>query len=313
MKVTINTLLTMTLVALSAAAQPTTAPAPPPHPGPAMPPGLMRGAPSNQPPPKMPDEDTLSYFIGMSVGNSIKKQELTVDVDTIAKAIIDVISNRPTRFTDAKFSEIQRQLSGAIRAKMMAQRQADQAKMEKEGTENKVKADAFLAKNSKEPDIKVLTNGLQYKVIKDGAGAMPGPKDTVTVAYKGSLIDGTVFDQNEKFSTRVTGQTIKGWSEVLQQMKVGSKWQVFIPPDLGYGLRGSPPKIAPNSALIFDMELLSDTPPAPSPVAAAPSTITHPPATASAVSGQIIKVPSADELKHGAKIEVITNPPPVPQ
>jgi FKBP-type peptidyl-prolyl cis-trans isomerase len=254
----------------------------------------------------------------MSVGNSIKKQELTVDVDTIAKAITDVISNRPTRFTEAKFADIQRQLGGALRAKMMADREVEKAKMEKEGAENKAKADAFLAKNATAQGIKVMTNGIQYKVITEGTGPIPGPKDNVTVAYKGSLIDGTVFDQNDKFNTRVTGQTIKGWSEVLQQMKVGSKWQVFIPPDLGYGLRGSPPKIAPNSALIFDMELISNKPAASPMAAIAPPTNPHPPAaapatTASAVSGQIIKVPSAEELKHGAKIEVITNGPPTPQ
>jgi FKBP-type peptidyl-prolyl cis-trans isomerase FklB len=318
MKVTLNTLLITTLVALTAAAQPSIQPAPSPRPGPAMPQGLMKGPASNSPPPKMPDKDTLSYFIGMSVGNSIKKQELTVDVDTIAKAITDVISNRPTRFNEGQFTTIQRELGGALRAKMMAQRQAEQAKTEKEAAENKAKGDAFLAKNATDPNVKAMTNGMQYKVIKDGTGDKPGPKDTVTVAYKGSLIDGTVFDQNEKFSTRVTGQTIKGWSEALQQMKVGSKWQVFIPPDLGYGQRGSPPKIPPGSVLIFDMELLSDTPAPPAMAPMAPVASAKPAApTASTstpvVSGQIIKVPSADELKHGAKIEVITNGPPTPQ
>jgi FKBP-type peptidyl-prolyl cis-trans isomerase FklB len=312
MKVTLKALLIMTLLALNAPAQQAIQPPPPPHPGPSMPPGLMKGMTSNTPPPKMPDKETLSYFIGMSVGNSIKKQELTVNVDTIAAAIIDVISNRTTRFNEAQFASIQREVGGALRAKMTEQRQAEQAKLEKEGAENKIKADAFLADNAKGADIKSLANGIQYKVIKDGTGTTPGPKDSVTVAYKGSLIDGTVFDQNEKFSTRVTGQTIKGWSEVLQQMKVGSKWQVFIPPDLAYGPRGQG-KIPPQSVLIFDMDLLSDTP---APVAVPPAANARPPganahppapATASAVSGQIIKVPSADELKHGAKIEVITN------
>jgi FKBP-type peptidyl-prolyl cis-trans isomerase FklB len=308
MKVTLNALLITMLAALNAAAQPSISPSP--RPGPAMPPGLMKPSTSKEPAPQMPDKDTLSYFIGMSVGNSIKKQELTVDTDTIANAIKDVLSGKPTRFSDAQFTEIQRQLGGALRAKMMAQRQVEQAKMEKEGAENKTKGEAFLAKNATEPGIKTLTNGLQYKVITDGTGAMPAAHDTVTVSYKGSLIDGTVFDQNDKFTTPVTGRTIKGWSEVLQQMKVGSKWQVFIPPDLGYGMRGSPPKIAPNAVLIFDMELLSDTPAAGGPglpptASVASSTFPSP----NVVSGQIIKVPSAEELKKGAKIEVITNVP----
>jgi FKBP-type peptidyl-prolyl cis-trans isomerase len=308
MKVTLNALLITTLVALNAAAQPSTPP--PPRPGQAMPPGLMRPPTSKEPAPEMPDKDKLSYFIGMSVGNSIKKQELTVDIDTVAAAMKDVLSGRPTRFTDAEFSEIQRQLGGALRAKMMAQRQAEQAKMEKEGAENKVKGEAFLAQNAAQPGVKSLTNGLQYKVITEGTGAMPGPKDTVTVSYKGSLIDGKVFDQNDKFTTAVTGRPIKGWSEILPLMKVGSKWQVVIPSDLGYGQRGSPPKIAPNAVLVFDMELLSDTPPAVAPtitpMASAPP---MPPSSTPVVSGQIIKVPSAEELKNGAKIEVITNVP----
>ena len=139
---------------------------------------------------------------------------------------------------------------------------------------------------------------------------MPGPHDNVTVSYKGSLIDGTVFDQRDKFPTRVTGQTIPGWSQVLQLMKVGSKWQVFIPAELGYGTRGAPPKIAPNAVLIFDMELLSDAPPT---VASTPTSSSggppSPPSSTPVVSGQIIKVPSAEELKNGAKIEVITNVP----
>jgi FKBP-type peptidyl-prolyl cis-trans isomerase FklB len=275
-----------------------------------MPPGLVRPPGPKEPAPEMPDKDTLSYFIGMSVGTSIKKQELTVDVDTIAAAIKDVLSGRQTRFSEAEFTKIQRQLGGALRAKMMAQRQVEQAKMEKEGAENKAKGDAFLATNATQPGVKTLSDGIQYKVITDGTGPIPGPHDTVTVSYKGSLIDGTVFDQNEKFTTPVTGRTIKGWSAVLQQMKVGSKWQVFIPPAVGYGPRGFPPKIGPDTTLIFDMELLSDSPPA---IASASPPSSHvPPSPSSStpvVSGQIIKVPSADELKKGAKIEVITNVP----
>jgi len=320
MKVKLNALLIVTLAALNAAAQPNNPSGP--RLNPAMPPGLMKGMGSNEPPAKMPDTETLSYYIGMSVGHSIKKQDLSVNIETIAAAIRDVISNQPTRFNDAQFSTISRELSGALRAKAAADRQAQQEKIEKEGAENKAKGDAFLAKNASEPGIKILTNGIQYKVIKEGDGATPGPHDNVTLKYKGTLIDGTMFDQNDKFPTMVTGRTIKGWSEVMQNMKVGSEWQVFIPPDQAYGLRSPTPKIPPNAVLIFDMELLSDTPPAPpsaSPTAGHPVSITPsatpggPPSPSSStpvVSGQIIKVPSAEELKHGAKIEVITNPPP---
>jgi hypothetical protein len=150
---------------------------------------------------------------------------------------------------------------------------------------------------------------------------MPKPTDTVTVAYKGKLVDGTVFDQNEHLTKPLAG-VIKGWSAILPMMKTGSKWEVAIPSELAYGPRGFAPKIGPNSALIFDMELLSISPPGP---AASPANSTPlppsafaphpgPPAppgtTTTAVTGsQIIKVPSAEELKKGAKIEVITNAP----
>jgi len=261
----------------------------------------------------MPDKDTLSYFIGMSVANSIKQQDLTVDVDTIAVALRDVLSNRPTRMTDAQFNDVKRQLGGALRAKMAAQRQAEQARIEKEGAINKAKGDAFLAKNATEPGVISLTNGLQYKVIKPGIGAIPGPHDNVIVSYKGSFLDGTVFDQSTNFTTPVSGRVIVGWSQILQMMPVGSRWQLFIPPNLAYGLRGNPPKIPPDTTLIFDLELLVDKPPTIPPMAAAPPKATPsqaPASTTPVVSGQIIKVPSADELKKGAKIEVITNLPP---
>jgi FKBP-type peptidyl-prolyl cis-trans isomerase FklB len=318
MKLRLDVLLMTTLTALSAVAQPNN-PAQA-RPNPQMPSGMMRGAPANEPPPKMPDKDTLSYFIGMSVGHSIKKQDLPVDVDTIAAAMRDVLADKPTRFNDSQYMAIQKELSGALRAKAMEERKVMQEKLEKEGAENKVKGDAFLAKNLTEPGIKTLANGIQYKVIKEGDGAIPGAHDNVTMKYKGSLIDGTVFDHNDRFATAVTGRTIRGWTEVMQHMKVGSEWEVFIPGDQAYGLRSPTPKIPPNAVLVFDMELLADAPSTSAPgmqVAARPVSVTPgavpntapggPPTPV--VSGQIIKVPSAEGLKKGEKIEVITNAP----
>jgi FKBP-type peptidyl-prolyl cis-trans isomerase FklB len=318
MKLKLDVLLITTLTALSAVAQPNNPAGP--RPNPQMPPGLMRGPAANEPPPKMPDKDTLSYFIGMSVGRSIRKQNLPVDVDTIAAAIRDVITDKPTKFSDSQYMAIQKELTGALRAKAMEERKVQEEKIAKEGAENKAKGETFLAKNMSEPGIKTLTNGIQYKVIKDGNGVTPGPHDNVTIKYKGSLIDGSVFDQNDKYPTAVTGRTIRGWSAVMQQMKVGSEWQVFIPPDMAYGLHSPTPKIPPDSVLVFDMELLSDAPPAPpagARASARPISVTSSAAPAASpggpptpvVSGQIIKVPSAEELKKGAKIEVITNAP----
>jgi FKBP-type peptidyl-prolyl cis-trans isomerase FklB len=271
---------------------------------PKMPPGLMPGAHTT--PPVMPDKDKLSYAIGFNIASSVKRDQLDVDVDTIATAMKDVIAGRPTRLSEKEVKDTMTQFQGAMRAKMAADR-------EKQMSEAKAKGEEYLTKNGKDPAVKTLPNGLQYKVLKEGTGDMPKPTDSVTVAYKGSLVDGTVFDQKDVFPTAVTGRTIKGWSEILPLMKTGSKWEVVIPPDLGYGPRGMPPKIGPNAVLIFEMELLSITAPTPP---LSPATGSHPPSpltptatTTPVVSGQIIKVPSADELKKGAKIEVITNVP----
>jgi FKBP-type peptidyl-prolyl cis-trans isomerase FklB len=282
------------------------------------PPGLMpNGGPGTaKQPPAMPDKDKLSYALGFTIGSQIKRDKLDLDLDTFANAIKDVLQSKPTRFDEKEVHEVMTQFQGALRAKMAAEREKDMA-------EAKAKADEYLAKNAKDPDVKTLPDGLQYKVLKDGSGPSPKPTETVTVSYKGRLIDGTAFDQNDHFQTPVTGRTIKGWSEILPLMKVGSKWEVSVPPELGYGTRGQG-KIPANSALIFEMELLSIAPPSTNtpPTAAHPMTpVAHPGPGASTatpssatpvVSGQIIKVPSKDEMAKGAKIEVITNPPSGP-
>jgi FKBP-type peptidyl-prolyl cis-trans isomerase len=319
----------LALLTLNASAQPasppsTAAKAPPsPAPGqptnPRMPPGLMHPQPAV--PAVMPDKDKLSYAIGFNIATSVKRDALDVDVDAIAAAMKDVLAGRPTRMDEKEVKTIMTQFQQAMRAKASVER-------EKLMTENKAKGEEYLAKNAKAPGVTVLTDGIQYKVLKEGTGPMPKPTDTVIVAYKGSLVDGKVFDENAHFPTPVTGKTIKGWSAVLPLMKTGSKWEVTIPSDLGYGPRGYQGKIGPNSVLIFEMELLSISAPSAAPPAMRPGnppssqspTFAHAPtpgqlppsppgAPTGVVSGQIIKVPSADELKKGAKIEVITNVP----
>jgi FKBP-type peptidyl-prolyl cis-trans isomerase FklB len=264
-------------------------------------------------PPKMPDKDKLSYALGMDFGSWIKRNKIEVDIETTTTAMKDMLAGRPTRMTEDEVKTTMRDFQGAMRAKMAADR-------EKEAAENKAKGDEYLDKNAKAEGVKTLPNGLQYKVLTEGDGPMPKTNDTVTVSYKGRLIDGTVFDQNEHFTTPVTGRTVKGWSEILPLMKTGAKWEVTIPPQLGYGPRGMPPKIGPNTVLIFEMGLLSIAPPAKPapPPATAPPAAAHgtngmppsPPGISTpVVSGQIIKVPSAEGLKKGEKIEVITNAP----
>ncbi len=269
---------------------------------PANPPGAVV-VPSKPPPAEMPEKGKLSYAIGMYFGsnitNSIKRGELNVDTNTVLEAIKDVIAGKPTRLSENESREVLNQLRAAMQAKQRA-----------EAEETKAKGEAFLLQFARGAGVTTLTNGLEYKVIKEGDGAMPKENDTVTVGYRGTLSDGTEFDHNDNFTTPVKGRTIQGWQKILPLMKVGSKWQVAIPSALGYGPRGKPPTIPGNSVLIFDMELKSITPGAPTlpPISAAPPAAYKPAApapTTPVVSGEIIKVPSADELKKGAKIEVI--------
>lgn len=255
--------------------------------------------PSKPPSAEMPEKGKLSYAIGMNIGNGLKHQELNVDVDTLATAIKDVLGGKPTRLSDKEAGEVLNQLRAAMQAKQKAEAEAAKAKGE-----------AFLLQFARGAGVTTLTNGLEYKVIKEGDGAMPKENDTVTVAYRGTLSNGTEFDHNDDFKTPIRGRIIQGWQKILPLMKVGSKWQVAIPSALGYGPRGMPPKIPGNSVLLFDLELKSITagPPPLPPISAAPPAPPKPAASASntpVVSGQIIKVPSADELKKGAKIEVI--------
>ena len=175
---------------------------------------------------------------------------------------------------------------------------AKQLKMRAEmAVKNKAEGEAFLATNKNKPGVITLPDGLQYKVITEGGGATPAPDATVTVNYRGTFLDGKEFDSSAKAGHPIQLQAnhvIRGWTEALTQKKVVSKWQLFIPSDLAYGEQGNR-VIAPISTLIFEVELLdTQTPPA--------QAQTSP---AAPLTSDIIKVPSAEEMKNGAKIEVI--------
>ncbi len=242
-----------------------------------------------------PSKEDLSYAAGMMFGNSIKRANFEVDPDLIATAIKEVLAGKPTKFDEKKMNDI-------IHAAVNASQQEAAAKREKESAENKKKGDDFLAANAKKEGIKTLPDGLQYKVIKEGTGATPKANDIIVANYRGKLINGTEFDssyvRNQPLTSPVN-RLIPGWTEALQMMKAGSKWELYIPSQLAYGERGSPPKIGPNEALIFEMELLEVKPQEPPPAPPTPKT------NETVVSGEIIKVPSAEEMKKGAKIEVI--------
>ncbi len=227
-------------------------------------------------------KEKVSYSIGMNIGNNLKRQSYDVDPDLIAKAIKDVLTGKETLLTEPQAQE-------SIMAYQKEMRAKQEEKSRQLAEKNKKTGETFLAVNAKKPGVVTTPSGLQYKVITDGTGEIPKNGDTVTVNYKGTLIDGTEFDSSFKRGQPATfnvNGVIKGWTEALLLMKTGSKRELYIPANLAYGDRAQGPKIEPGSALIFEVELVSTKSPAPT-------------------TSDIIKVPSAEELKAGAKIEVI--------
>jgi FKBP-type peptidyl-prolyl cis-trans isomerase FklB len=193
-----------------------------------------------------------SYAIGMDIGANFKRQDIDVDAKALAAGIIDALAGK-AQLSDTE----QRQVLTELRTQLMGKAEA---KQKEAGDKNQKDGEKFLAENKKKEGVKTTASGLQYKVIKSGAGKTPKATDTVKVHYQGTLIDGTVFDSSvergEPATFPVNG-VIPGWTEVLQLMKEGDKWQVFIPSQLAYGAQGAGAKIGPNSTLIFDVELLS--------------------------------------------------------
>lgn len=189
---------------------------------------------------------------GQRIAQSLNDKSVPFDPAILARGLKDALSGGKTLLTDAEAQAI----LGEV-AKEMHDKQ--QVKMQEEGTVNKKEGDAFLAANKTKEGVVTLPSGLQYKIEKEGAGPKPAASDTVVCNYRGTLVNGTEFDssykRNEPTTFPVSG-VIKGWTEALQLMPVGSKWQLFIPPDLAYGPSGRP-GIEPNSTLIFEVELLS--------------------------------------------------------
>lgn len=199
------------------------------------------------------EKDKVSYSIGLEIGSKLKSQSIDINADILANGVKDALSGSKPLMTE---NEIQETMT-AFQKEMMA-KQAEKTKALAE--KNKKEGDAFLEENKKKEGIKTTSSGLQYKVLKDGEGPMPKATDTVTVNYRGTLVDGTEFDSSYKRGEPATfpvNGVIPGWVEALQLMKVGSKFQLFIPSGLAYGERGAGQQIGPNSSLIFEVELLS--------------------------------------------------------
>lgn len=237
-------------------------------------------------------KQTNSYSIGMSLGNIWKTQELDVDLDVMRKGINDAMSGGKTILTETEARAALNQMQQEVRTKMEAKRKV-------QGEKNKTEGEAFLKENGAKTGVVTLPSGLQYKITAEGTGAKPTSNDTVTVNYRGKLIDGTEFDSSysrNQPATFALNRVIKGWTEGIQQMKTGSKCELYIPSNLAYGETGSGMKISPNATLIFEVELLA--------IKAAVTPTNQP------VTSDIIKVPSSDEMKKGAQIEVIKKDDP---
>jgi len=198
-------------------------------------------------------KDKVSYSIGLDIGKNMNRQSLDIDPDILAKGIKDGFSGSSPLLTEAEVRETMMAFQKEMTAKQIERTKTISEKNKKEG-------EAFLAENKKKEGVITLPSGLQYKVIKKGTGKTPKATDTVTVNYRGTLIDGTEFDSSYKRgqpATFAVNGVIKGWTETLQLMKEGSKWQLFIPSNLAYGERGAGNAIGPNVVLIFEVELLS--------------------------------------------------------
>jgi FKBP-type peptidyl-prolyl cis-trans isomerase FklB len=197
-------------------------------------------------------KEKASYSIGMNIGSGMKMQGIDIDVDLLVKGLRDAYSGGATLLTQQEMQETYRAWQMEMRNKFMEKQKAA-------GDENTKKGEAFLAENAKKPGVITLPSGLQYKVLASGSGKTPTSNDVVKAHYRGTLIDGTEFDSSyttgQPLVRPVTG-LIKGWTEALLKMKVGDKWQLFIPSSLAYGDRPMGQKIGPNSVLIFEMELL---------------------------------------------------------
>jgi FKBP-type peptidyl-prolyl cis-trans isomerase FklB len=198
-------------------------------------------------------KDKFSYALGMNLGTNLHKQSVPVDPNILLRGLKDALAGGKTALTEdqarAALMEVQNEM-----------RKKQQEEMHAAGEASKKEGDAFLAVNKAKEGVVTLPSGLQYKILTQGTGPKPTATDSVVCNYRGTLINGTEFDSSYKRGEPTTfpvSGVIKGWTEALQLMPVGSKWQLFVPSDLAYGERSPGPEIAPDSTLIFEVELVS--------------------------------------------------------
>jgi FKBP-type peptidyl-prolyl cis-trans isomerase FklB len=247
------TLLTAAMMLLGSALAQTSATTPT---SPAKKPAATKPAttPAAKPPMVLKTQkDKLSYAVGMNVGKNLQRQSIDVDPAIVAQGLKDTLAGGKTLMTEQEAQTVMTDLQADMRKKQ-------EEKMKLAGDANQKEGAAFLAANKTKEGVVTTSSGLQYKVLKQGDGPKPTATDSVVCNYRGTLINGTEFDSSYKRGQPATfpvNGVIKGWTEALQLMPTGSKWQLFVPADLAYGARGAGQDIGPNATLIFEVELLS--------------------------------------------------------
>jgi FKBP-type peptidyl-prolyl cis-trans isomerase len=202
------------------------------------------------------DQDKVSYSMGVDMGRNLHKQGIDVDPAVLLEGLKDGIAGGATKMTDDEMQATMQTFIEGMKEKMQAKQAVD-------GAENKTKGEAYLEANKKKDGWKTTPSGLQYKIITTGTGEKPKATDTVVTQYRGTTIDGTEFDSSYKRNEPAefpVNAVIPGWTEALQMMTVGSKWQLAVPANLAYGEQ-APPEIGPDSVLLFDVELVAIKPP----------------------------------------------------
>lgn len=223
---------------------------------PSAPSAQTPAAPSSSGSPLTTQKDKFSYALGMNLGSNLSRQSVPVNTDLIMQGLKDALAGGKTLMTDDEARSAMMDMQNQLR-------QQAQEKAKVQGEANQKEGDAFLAANKSKDGVVTLPSGLQYKILKTGTGPKPAATDKVVCNYQGTLINGKEFDASARHGGPATfpvNGVIKGWTEALQLMPVGSKWQLFVPPSLAYGERGAGGDIGPNETLIFEVELVSIAP-----------------------------------------------------
>jgi FKBP-type peptidyl-prolyl cis-trans isomerase FklB len=248
------------------------------------------------------EKDKQSYAIGLNIGKTMHRDGVDIDPSVLARGIKDELAGGKVLMTDDEIKATLTALSAGLK-------KAQEEKIAAQGAANKSEGDAFLAANKAKDGVVTLPSGLQYKILKEGTGPKPTTSDSVVCNYKGTLLNGTEFDSSYKRGQPATfpvGQVIKGWTEALQLMPVGSKWELFVPAELAYGPRSPGGEIGPNSTLVFEVELLSIQPKVEKP-AASPVGSTKPTGQGGTAASSTAPTTSAPGAKPAATTSATTS------